>query len=386
MKINKIIVIADILRHKGGQDGNADMCYGLFSGLITSVADIPVQLFNKEELYYLQTQVYNYYGYDIQDNKCESTIFSGVPTEWWKNLCFEEPNEKLLALIKIYFDNSLVICREPSPLFIKAFDILKIPYIELAIHSVRFLDDLVLAFRSSDNRIYNKLKSFEMDKEEIFYYANLLKAEALRKYSYNYAPIDDNSAIFFGQTAVDRSLLDYDNKKLVDLIMYKDEFIELTNKFDTVYYKPHPHYIDENIIKFVQSFKNTKIIQNEINTYDLLSLPNLKCCSAISSGTLNEAKYFGKEIKCFLKQPYIYSDEIANKFNLNKKTHYISIAREFLMPNFWSEILKPLIKTKKTKEIKVNTTNKLRRIIGTSWGYIDTDSQYIISQIKNNLR
>ncbi len=384
-KIKQIIIIADILRHKGGQDGNADMFYGLLSGTIERITDIPVKLLDKGIQYHIQSEIYSYYGYDIKHNECESSIFCGVPVEYWKDLCFQDPNDKLLTLIKNYFKNSLVICREPSPIFIKAFNILKIPYIELAIHSIRFLDDLILAFRSSDNCIYEKLKSFEMNVEEIFYYVNLLKAEALRKYSYHYNTLENNSAIFFGQTAIDRSLLDYKNKQLVDFMMYKDKFEQLTDKFETVYYKPHPHYTDDNILNFVKKFSNTKIIHNEINTYDLLSLPNIKCCCAISSGTLNEARYFGKDIECFLGQPYIYSDEIKNKNKLSKNIHYISISRDFLTPNFWSEILSPLIKTKKIKTFKVNTTNKLRRIIGSSWGYIDNDSQYLASQLKSSI-
>jgi len=125
------------------------------------------------------------------------------------------------------------------------------------------------------------------------------------------------------------------------------------------------------------------------NTYDLLSSPNIKLCFAISSGTINEAKFFGKETKSLLCQPYEYSDEIADKNSLDKNKHYISVHKDFLTSYFWADILSDLIPVKMPPKVDMSTiSNKLRRIIGSSWGYIDNDSQYIeliqkLEQVKN---
>lgn len=389
MKIKKIIIIADILRHKSGQDGNADMFYGLLSGIIGRISDIPVSCFDKNQLLTLQKDVYLAYGFDILKNEEESSIFGGVPVEMWEALCFAEPNNKLLEIIKTYFQDSLVICREPSLIFKKVFKQLNIPFIELAIHSARYLDDLILGITSNLDSIYNKLKTYEMNSEYFYFYADLLKAESYRRYSCTYNPIDNHSAIFFAQTPIDRSLLDFENNKIVNFFDYQKDFEEVCSKYNTVYYKSHPHFRNEEVIKYLEKFDNVKIMDDTYNTYDLLSSPNIKLCFAISSGTINEAKFFGKETKSLLCQPYEYSDEIADKNSLDKNKHYISVHKDFLTSYFWADILSDLIPVKMPPKVDMSTiSNKLRRIIGSSWGYIDNDSQYIeliqkLEQVKN---
>ena len=50
MKISKIIIIADPLRHRLGQDGNADMFFGLLHGILNRICDLPVELLKTNEL------------------------------------------------------------------------------------------------------------------------------------------------------------------------------------------------------------------------------------------------------------------------------------------------------------------------------------------------
>ena len=53
------------------------------------------------------------------------------------------------------------------------------------------------------------------------------------------------------------------------------------------------------------------------------------------------------------------------------------------LKNFWAEILSPLIKTKNIYKININNIhNRFRRILGTSWGYYDSDSTFISNYFK----
>ena len=389
MKISKIIVIADPLRHRLGQDGNADMFFGLLHGILNRICDLPVELLKPNELINMQKEVYSAYNLYFDPLKVESSIFGGVPVDCWMQICFAEPNSKMLELTQKYFKDALVICREPSYIIKKSLLSLNIPFVEMAIHSVRYLDDLVIGFTSNIDTIYQKLKDYEVNKELFYFHADLLKAEAYRKWSYFYNPINKPTAIFFAQTAIDRSLLDFKNKRLVSFMDYSDNFHQLTKDYEEVYYKPHPHYKDEKIINYLQQFKNVKIFTDNISTYDLLSFPNIKKCVAISSGTINEAKYFGKITESYLGQPYHYSDEVEDKQSLDKNIHYISIHKEYLTSKFWSDILSPIIETNSIYSINTDlVSNKMRRIIGSSWGYEDNDSCQInslISRINNKI-
>lgn len=384
MKISKIIIIADPLRHRLGQDGNADMFFGLLHGILNRICDLPVELLKTNELINLQREVYSAYNLYFDPQKVEASIFGGVPVDYWMQICFAEPNSQMLELTQKYFKDSLVICREPSYIIKKSLLALNIPFIEMAIHSVRYLDDLVIGFTSNIDTIYEKLKDYEVNKELFYFHADLLKAEAYRRWSYFYNPVQKKTAIFFAQTQVDRSLLDFKNKKLVSFIDYSNNFYQLTKDYEEVYYKPHPHYKDEKIIEYLKQFKNVKIFTDNISTYDLLSFPNIKKCVAISSGTINEARYFGKITESYLGQPYHYSDEIEDKQSLDKSIHYISIHKEYLKSKFWADILSPIIETNSIYNINTDlVSNKMRRIIGASWGYDDNDSCQVNSLISN---
>ena len=384
MKINRVIVIADILRHKNGHDGNTDMFFGLLSGIISRITEIPAVCFDRDQLISLQYDIYKAYGFDISTNTQKSTLFGGVPPEMWEAMCFVEPTSELLEIVKMYFQDSLVICREPSFILKKAFKALGIPFVEMAIHSARYLDDLVLGITSNVDSIYQKIKAYEMNPEYFYFFADLIRAESYRKYSYNRHPLDKNSAVFFAQTPIDRSLLDFEKKKIVNLFDYKNEFEEICSNYDRVYFKSHPHYKDEKLFKYLKKMRNVKILDDKYNTYDIICSPNIKLCFAISSGTLNEARFFGKETKSLLGQPYIYSDEVQDKNFLDKNINYISVRKDFFASYFWADILSDIINVKKQEVIDVSSVNnKFRRIIGTSWGYMDGDSQSVNSDVKN---
>ena len=131
MKISKIIVIADPLRHRLGQDGNADMFFGLLHGILNRICDLPVELLKPNELINMQKEVYSAYNLYFDPLKVESSIFGGVPVDCWMQICFAEPNSKMLELTQKYFKDALVICREPSYIIKKSLLSLNIPFVEM---------------------------------------------------------------------------------------------------------------------------------------------------------------------------------------------------------------------------------------------------------------
>jgi ribosome-associated toxin RatA of RatAB toxin-antitoxin module len=60
------------------------------------------------------------------------------------------------------------------------------------------------------------------------------------------------------------------------------------------------------------------------------------------------------------------------------------VRKDFFASYFWADILSDIINVKKQEVIDVSSVNnKFRRIIGTSWGYMDGDSQSVNSDVKN---
>lgn len=381
MNIKKICVTADITRCKNGTDGVISWLSGLMSGITERICDIPFHFFSPEELKDLHMRIYAAYGIDMSGNDMKYRFLS-VPQDVWQTMCFAEPNEQLLDVVKEYFGDSLVISREPAYILKKAFDILNIPHIELAMHSARYMDDIIFGVTSNIPEIYEKLKNYEINEEEFYFYADLLKSEALFRKGIPYLLPEKNYALFLAQTPVDRSLLDFKNKRIVSFMDYQEQFRKLTEEHEIVYYKSHPEYRNKEVIDFVKSFKNVEIKDNE-NTYYMMSWPQIKTCAAISSGTLKEAYYFGKKIECFLDQPYHYSEEIKDKSKLTRDI-FITVGKQWLTAAFWADILSPVIPTKKVYAIDIrNVHNRFRRILNANQGYIDCDSVWAVKNIVN---
>lgn len=380
--IEKIYVMADVTRVCEGKDGILKWLGGLMEGIINRICDIPFYEFSNEELKNLHLSLYSAYNIDLSKNNNKKYEFLSVPVDNWVQLCFEEPNDRVLDIVNKYFGNGLVITREPAIILKKSFEILNIPYIDLAIHSVRYMDDIIMGATSNIPQVYDKILNYEVNEEEFYFYADLLKAENRFRNGFpDHINKTTNYALFLAQTPVDRSLLDFNNKKLVSFFDYTENFTKLTEEHELVFYKSHPFYQNDKVIKFLKSFKNVKIIKN-IDIYNLFSLPEYKTCASISSGSLKEANYFGKKTICFLDQPYHYSEEIKNKNELNKNI-YVTVGKSWLSSSFWADILTPLIKTKNMYKINTdNTHNRLRRILGTSWGYFDSDSTFVSNYFK----
>ena len=117
------------------------------------------------------------------------------------------------------------------------------------------------------------------------------------------------------------------------------------------------------------------------NFYTLVSSPQIKKVVAISSGTLIEAKYFGKQTQSLLRN----SVNIQNEKKVD--THkFISVYGDYWTLQFWSGILSPVIKTKKIENNQfIYLRNKLRNSRFMYWGFTDFDQEYLLEQLQTDI-
>lgn len=308
----------------------------------------------------------------------------------WVDIYNSNPNEESLNIIREHFENTFVIVFELHPFLQKALDKLNITYVNLRIHPIRYMDDIFLGITSNDKNIFDRIKKYQIPENYFYANASLLKMQAGVAEFSGKIKIEDDSAIFFAQTNKDNSLMN--NDKMTGFLDYKDEFLEICKSYETVYYKVHPVEKNKEIINFVKSIKNVKLLYPEdINTYDILSSDKVKKCCAVSSGTLYEAKYFGKEVQYFLKQPFMFINDYQNENEYDFKNTLIPVYKTFWQPSFWADILQDYINIDKAVPCNINEiySNKLRKILNMTWSYRDFDSVYInkrINNINNNLR
>lgn len=358
-----IIFFGDILRAKKGIPFNQRWIEHLLEPLLTLSLNVKMKQLELPELEDIFTQIYLALGYNPEE----------LENFAWCEIYNITPNEKVLEIIAKYFKGNFAIAFEIHPIIQKAFDILQIPYIKLMNHPIRYMDDIFFGITSNVPSIHNKILKYKTD--EFFYrqHASILKAEAAVNEFTKKLRIKENSCIFFAQTNVDCSLMKDD--KILNFFDFKDEFLKDIEPYEHTYFKLHPYAKNQEVIDFIKTLDNVTILYgNEINFYDLISSDNIKKCFAISSGSLYEARYFGKEVKYYHKQPFMFVTDYPDG-NYPIADTFVPIYKTFWQPGFWADILSDFFEPKKDIPVVTeNYSNKLRRILKMTWGYNDVDS------------
>ena len=111
------------------------------------------------------------------------------------------------ALIESAYRDALVIGCETTPCVAAALTRLGIPLLDTIGHPIRFLDDLLNAWRSNHAGMANALTDFEYDVELARAQAGLISAKMAWR-----PPLDapQDSALLIGQVGSDKALIDLD--------------------------------------------------------------------------------------------------------------------------------------------------------------------------------
>lgn len=189
--------------------------------------------------------------------------------------------------------------------------------------------------------------------------------------------IEENSALIIGQTRKDLSV-EKDNKFL-NITDYGEYLGTLCEKFDKVYYLPHPREKrNRESINFLKRYKNAETLKN-VNVYTLLANENIKKVVAISSSVLYESQFFNKEYE-YLYRPLYNIDEPYGE------NTFVSVYNEFFNATFWKELLEDFY-TPKANCLDVNyfefCKNKLRNLKNLYWAYSDLDDIQRINKFLN---
>lgn len=268
-----------------------------------------------------------------------------------------------IEYLKNFFDsNDLIIAYELSKQTREVFDKAGLRYVDIWLHPVRYLDDLIYGFYSNVGLVNDELKRFDIDKELYYSYANLIKVGMYKGYKRVDAKVKSNSLIFVGQTQFDKAV--FSKGKMLNALDYKAEIEELAKTHDHVYYLRHPFVKngDEEIFNFFKSLPNYTEFLGAPNSYAILSDPEARTFCTISSSLAIEARFFGKE-SILLHRPVI---DIDNE--------YSSIHQDFLFSHFWSKVLKSLFDVIERPKLEFfNPHCKIRDSLSSYWSYREID-------------
>jgi len=262
---------------------------------------------------------------------------------------------------------TLVIGYELSPSTREVLTRAKVPYLDVWLHPIRFLDDILFGFSSNREDVFEALKPYNLDEEIYYLYGTRQRISAYKGWKRTNPSLDlpENTALFVGQTLQDKAVCDRGH--MLNALDYKETLDVLASQHSKLLFSRHPYvrFGDEEILDYIE--KHPKIELTRHPAYHLIAHPNVKKVVTISSSVAYEAKYYGKDAE-FLFRPVI---NLEPEFGQN---NYISIFQDLVSPKFWSTILAPLHPTTDAPDVQfLDRKDKLRDMLNFYWSYAEVD-------------
>ena len=230
---------------------------------------------------------------------------------------------------------------------------------DIWLHPVRFADDVLFGFGASDPDVADRLSRFAIPDDVFRAQANLLKIQNYR----GFAPFDrtliDGAALFVGQMARDKSVLAPTG--FLGLADFEAEFAALARDHPHVYFARHPNEprLDPRTADLLARHRNVSEI--DAPSYHLLADRRIATVAAISSSMLEEARHFGKAVRCFHRPPFPVGD-------------YAAVMQAFCFPHFWADVLGGVADVAPASPAAFpDPKNKLRHALSFYWGYRTID-------------
>lgn len=376
MYYKKILICSDFLMTKESeQKNNVKWVFDLVNEVIKTAVNASVETF---------------VGYDdntgddrtlsrkIFFEKSRIKLFKEDVQFYYKD---NEVTEDSLNYLKGYFsEDTIIIGYELSEQTKKVLSLCGIPYIDIWLHPVRYMDDILFAFKSNNEKINDLLCEENLNDSYYKLYASRLKVQSYKGFKRSQFHLKEKSALFVGQTLNDKAVLL--NNKMLTILDFKSEFEDLTRNHNVVYYSRHPFVRagDEDVLDFVTSFSNVELIDKP--AYELITRDEIVSVWTISSSVATEAKFFGKNINYLFKPPV----NVISSPGESDDEKYYSIYNKFCSVRFWNKILSPVFESKNDMDINFfDGKDKLRDALSFYWGYRHIDKTESLKMTVGNL-
>lgn len=272
------------------------------------------------------------------------------------------------ALLADAFADAIVVGCELPPCVIASLGRAGIPVIDTIGTPLRFLDDILNAWRSTDEEVHRRLRAFEFDDALAWQQAGLVRAKMAWSPS---EPLPPDTALVLGQVGTDKALIHRGEHRLLGFGDFTESLFAVAERHRHVYYKPHPYeHAGDASAAVVTRFKSFR--RTQANFYGLLAQPNLACVYAISSGGVAEARYFGKQGHWFYEPLYQAGQVGKDAFGAWPP---VAVDQEWLTPRFWSHVMEPLTSTRHDETaVLPRRAHRIRRSLNADWGFMAVDA------------
>lgn len=266
--------------------------------------------------------------------------------DWKQSLC--DGHESLLKPIDL--DKAAVVGFEIPADDLSYLDRNNVPWVNLSIHPIRFLDDLYFEVTTSFDGDINPMAA-----------STGLIAFCVNELSTRYARTGESDAppalAIFGQTPIDKSI--YFDQSFKTLDCYLEQLDELAGRHSRVLFRPHPNATSPDVDRMIcERYGATR--HTEADVYKLFVTGRIATACAISSSVLEEVPYFG------IKAEYL--EARAKRFG--RPVCYRSLLDH---QEFWAQgLLRRTVPTVPEIISRAVPAGYLRQSI-ESWGYVTAE-------------
>ena len=361
MQPERIVITSDLLRVTGektsrtGFATNTKFFAAMMTPQILAATRLPVPILEWDDKSPFDgNAVYGAFGLDANAAN-------------WAKIFAADATDALCALFLPHVENSLVVGFEISPLLQKILTRMNIPFVDVRWHPLRFLDDIFFGFSSNRREISAAIASYALSGQEVDFHVGLHKAAAIRRSAFNKKGPSFETLIV-GQTPFDASLIH--DGRIATLLDHKDSIAELA-KLGSIGFRPHPFspHPSSPLAAFLEHH-GIPLVDCDADMYELLCDASLRRVVGLSSGTLDEATFFGLPVTRFIQEQFRYLPHVADALQTdNESLVYTGVYHAFLSVDFWADIFRSTLERTWPNGNPVPfKPDRLRHVNGSYWG------------------
>ena len=221
---------------------------------------------------------------------------------------------------------------ELPPWLVSLLDAHAVPYVDLRLHPIRFMDDLLFAARASAPDTQAALLPFAVPESEVLSTAGL--REAMCRYI-SEARVPAGTLMVVGQRRFDSTQIA--GGEFFDAHRQTAEIHALCADHAAVALKPHPLDRQHSLLEVAAAAPTRVIGVINDNAYRMMALPQVAAILTVNSGVAYEAPYFGKRVHTLAP----LTMRLAWRGAKPEAGVHASLDDVVLTPDFWRTVLAP---------------------------------------------
>lgn len=289
--------------------------------------------------------------------------------EWWAAMHADlTPAGPLPDALTEALRGQFCVTYEAPPYLGRLLDRLGVPWLDVRLHPVRFLDDLIFAVRASWPVTQAALLEHALPESLVVATAGL--REAMGQFT-SEATVPDDTLLVVGQRPMDSTQIV--GGRFFDAASHGAEIDRICAAYRAVLLKPHPTGEHHSLLVAAAAGANVLGATTD-NVYRLLALPQVTAVLTVNSSAAVEAGYFGKRVHTLAPLPI----GLAWRGAVADPGAHVSLDDFVLCPDFWRTVLAPHAAVSAPDGMRLPAKpNRLRIALDSFWNFNEVDTDRI---------